>query len=241
MNSKTIRIVSISALSIALAAVLCGCNAGGQEASSPAEESKQTAATGNDSKGSRTGLLSRVFSKPVVVTVPAGTRMRVEVLETLASNKNQSGDRFSARVIDGVVIDGRTVIPAGSEVSGVVTQAVPLKKIGGRAKLGLEFTTVDPPSGSSSPIKASYFAQGKSETKKDVATIGGAAAGGALLGRIIGHKKGEEARGTAIGAAAGAAAGTAVAAGTKGQEVVIPAGHTLEIRLESSTQVTLKS
>lgn len=187
-----------------------------------------------------TGWLNSVVSKPVVKTVPAGTRMSLELVETLASNRNQPGDRFRARVAHDVVVGGEVAIPAGSEISGVVTEAVALKKIGGRAKLGLEFTSVEPPSGSSSEIKASYLVVGKSETKKDAATIGGAAAGGALLGRILGHQSDHDARGTSVGAVVGGAAGTAIAAKTKGQEVVLPAGHVIQVRLEAPADVTLR-
>lgn len=185
------------------------------------------------------GWLGSLASKPVVKTVPAGTRVSLELLQTLASNSNRPGDRFRARVARDVVVGGEVAIPAGSEISGVVTEAVALKKIGGRAKLGLEFTSVEPPSGNSSEIKASYFLVGKSETKKDAATIGGAAAGGALLGRIIGHQNDHDARGTTVGAVVGGAAGTAIAAKTKGQEVVLPSGHVIQVALEAPADVTL--
>ena len=178
--------------------------------------------------------------QPVVKNLPAGTTMSLELLETLASNTNQTGDRFKARVAEDVMAGGSVAIPAGSEVTGVITEARSLKKIGGRAMLQLEFTSVEVASGRPSDLKASYTELGKSETKKDAATIGGAAVGGAILGRVLGHKKGNEAKGTAIGAAAGAAAGTAIAAATKGHEVVLPAGHVLHVTLDTSTQVTVR-
>lgn len=135
------------------------------------------------------------------------------------------------------MLDGIAVIPAGSVVVGSVTEAVPLKKIGGQAKLALEFNKLELTSGRSAPIDASFAEQGKSETGKDAATIGGAAAGGALLGRIL--SKNDKTKGTVLGAIVGAAAGTAVASKTKGQEVEIPAGTVITLKLDQAAQITV--
>jgi hypothetical protein len=167
--------------------------------------------------------------------------MHLRIEDSLASNSNHRGDRFQARVLDDVFAENAVVIPAGSVVGGVVSEARALKTIGGRALLHLEFTHVVPPSGEVSQLRASYEALGNSETKKDAATIGGSAVGGAILGRVIGAKKGEEAKGTAIGGAVGAAAGTAVAAATKGHEIVLPAGAVIQISLREPAHVTLRS
>lgn len=176
--------------------------------------------------------------EPVIKTVPAGTVIAITFLDGLSSKTNVAGDTFQARVTDDVVIDGIPVIPAGSVVVGTVTEAVSLKKIGGRAKLALDFDRLELPSGRTALISAAFAQEGKSETKKDAATIGGAAAGGALLGRLI--KKDDKDKGTLIGAVVGAAAGTAIAAKTEGEEVEIPVGVVLDIALNESTQVTVE-
>lgn len=174
--------------------------------------------------------------QPIVKTVPAGTTLDVVFLDGLSSETAQPGDSFRARVTHDVSQDGVVVIPAGSVVTGSVTEAVSLKKIGGTAKLALEFSKLELPSGGTAAIEASLVEQGKSETKKDAATIGGATAGGALLGKIIG-KKGKSAL---IGAAVGAAAGTAIAAKTKGEQVEIPVGTELSLHLNQPTHVTIR-
>ncbi len=167
-------------------------------------------------------------------TVPAGLVLNVELLDTVSSASNSPGDSVTARVNQDVVVDGKLVIPAGSTVSGTVTEARGLKAIGGKAKLRLEFNAVELPLGEI-PIRAAFAREGKSETKKDAATIGGAAAGGALLGRIF--DRSHEARGTVTGALIGGAAGTAVAAGTKGEEVTLPSGTRLALHLQSPVTV----
>ena len=171
---------------------------------------------------------------PLVVNVPAGTVMEVELLEGLSSQTSEVGDIFRARVASDVASDGAVGIPAGSEIVGVVTEAVPVGKIGGRARLGLKFTDLVLPNGKTVPINASLVQQGSNETRKDAATIGGAAAGGAILGRVLSKK--DRSKGTVIGAIIGAAAG-AVLASRNGEAVVIPEGTKIDLKLDDELEV----
>lgn len=174
-----------------------------------------------------------------IATVPAGTRMRVEFLKSLSSQTSEPGDIFRARVASDVTDDGgQVVIPAGSEVVGVVGEAVPLRKVGGQAKLTLRFTDLVLPSGSTVPIHASFVGEGRSETRKDAATIGGSAAGGAILGRVL--NKGNRSRGAVIGAIIGAAVGTAIASRTPGEEVTIERGTAVDLRLDDAVDVRVR-
>jgi len=182
---------------------------------------------------SSAGQGSSSFSGSKDVTVPSGTVLAVEFQQTLSSASSQSGDRFTARVVEPVLVDGRVAIATGSIVSGRVVKVVPSKKMGGRAQMNLEFTSLQFASGAESPISASFHGQGKSQTKKDAATIGGAAAGGALVGRIIG----KDTKGTVLGALVGGAIGTGIAAGNRGQEVTLPEGMTIDIQLNSPFRV----
>lgn len=172
---------------------------------------------------------------PLVVNVPAGTVMEVEFLESLSSQTAEAGDIFRARVSSDVSTDGAVGIPAGSEIVGVVTEAVPLRKVGGQAKLALKFTDLVLPSGKTVPIQASFASQGRSETRKDAATIGGAAAGGAILGRVLSRK--DRSRGAVIGAIIGAAAGAAIASKTPGEEVTIERGTKVDLKLDNGIEV----
>lgn len=174
-------------------------------------------------------------SRPEPVTVESGTVFSVELLERLSSATSRPGEIFRARITSDVQQDGRVVIPAGSEVVGEVTEAVPLRKVGGRAKLAVRFTDLILPTGSSAPIDASFVGQGKSETGRDAATIGGAAAGGAILGRVL--NKGDRSKGAVIGAILGAAVGTAVASRTPGEEVIIDEGAVVDLKLDAPVEI----
>jgi type IV secretory pathway VirB10-like protein len=173
--------------------------------------------------------------RTVNVTLPAGTTLDVEFTDSVSSNTSAPGDTFRVRVTSDLREDGVVAIPRGSEIVGVVTDAVPLKRVGGQARLGLKFTDLVLPSGSTVPVHASFVQQGRSETGRDAATIGGAAAGGAILGRIL--NKGSRSKGTVIGAIIGAVAGTAIASKTAGEEVVIMEGSVVTLRLDDSVEV----
>ena len=171
-------------------------------------------------------------------TVPAGQTLQLVFDEGVSSGEAQVGDRFTTRVAEDVVVNGEVLIPSGSTVSGSVTEATALnKRVGGQARLGLAFESLRLPDGSEAAVRASFSRIGKSETKKDAATIAGSAAAGALLGRILG--KDDKTKGTLVGAAVGAATGTAIATRTDGEVVALPAGTTVAVNLEDSVQVPL--
>jgi len=176
--------------------------------------------------------------EPVVKTLVAGTEFDTELLDGASSKTSQVGSAVRARVTRAVVVDGLTVVPEGAVIAGKVTAAVPIRKIGGQAVLGLKFDTLELPGGETVPIVANLQSKGKSEDGKDAGTIAGATAGGALLGRLL--SKNDKTKGTLIGGVVGAAAGTGVAAATKGEDVELPAGTPLALHLEAAAQVTVQ-
>jgi outer membrane biosynthesis protein TonB len=175
--------------------------------------------------------------EPIVKTVAAGTPIELELIDGASSKTSQVGDAVSARVAKDVVVDGVVVLAAGTRAFGSVTEAVPLKKIGGQAKLAVEFNRVER-EGEATSIAATYAAEGEKQSGKDAAKIGGAAAAGALLGRVLSDDK---TKGTAIGAVVGAAAGTAAAAKTgQNNDVEFAPGAMLVVTLNAPVQVTIR-
>ncbi len=229
MHSFTTRIRPLALTVLAGAVFACGGPASDRETSDVEPASNQ-------------GLLQRLFSRNTnEVTVPSGTQLVVELQDGLSSSNSEPGDGFRARVVEPVSMNGEVVIETGSQVTGRVTQAVRSKKIGGKARLSLEFTGLELPSGEASTISGAFHREGKSQSKKDGATIGGAAAGGAILGRLLGHDRGKEADGTAVGAVVGAAIGTGIAASNRGQDIVLPEGTRLRIRLDAPVRISVNT
>lgn len=173
----------------------------------------------------------------VRLTVPAATQIEVAFTNQVSSETSHPGDSFSARLTKDVMIENRVAIPAGAELTGTVTEAVATKKIGGQARLVLAFETLSLASGQSTALPATLIAEGKKQTAKDAATIGGSTAGGALLGRVL---AGDKQKGTAIGAVVGAAAGTAVAANNASDPVTFAEGTIVPVALQQPIVVVLE-
>ena len=175
--------------------------------------------------------------RTVQVTLPASTALELEFAQSLSSEESAVGDPVRARVTQDVVENGVVAVPAGSEVTGQVTEARAVKKIGGQAKLAVMFDMLRLPTGEQTPITSSIEFLGKKQTGKDAATIGGSAAGGAVLGRVLGGKDKDKA--TAIGAVVGAAVGTAVAANNKTDPVLVETGQTTQALLVEPVHLTV--
>ncbi|MBI2952652.1 IPT/TIG domain-containing protein [bacterium] len=184
---------------------------------------------------------ARQSSKPVqlsvtneVLVLPAGTSLKVRATDGVSSGRNQAGDTFRLTLDQPLVINGRTVAPAGSQVVGRVTEAKGAGRVSGRAELG--FTLVELKLGQRAcPIVTDAFhAQARSTKKRDAATIGGGAGLGAVIGGIAGGKKG-----AAIGATLGGAAGTGVAVSTRGKEVEVSSGARFTFRLKQPVEMEM--
>jgi len=164
--------------------------------------------------------------QPVPVTVATGETIDIEFRQTLSSHTSQAGQQFRVRVIEPVRVGSTVAIPAGASILGEVIEANPAKKIGGRARLSLEFQSLTLANGATYPIEAVFSQAGKSQTGKDAAIIGGATLGGAVLGKQVGGDTGK-----LIGAVAGGIGGAFAAKKTKGKPVEIPAGTMMILEL----------
>ncbi len=163
---------------------------------------------------------------PIQVTVPSGTLVTVEFIDKLSSHESTEGQKFTVRVVEPVSVPQGIAIPAGSVVTGEVTEAKPAKKVGGSSRLNVEFTTIRLPAGDTAPFQAAFSTKGKSATGRDVGIIAGAAAGGAILGNQVIDDDGGT-KGALIGAAAGAIA----ASQTRAKPVEIAAGTVTNLEL----------
>jgi hypothetical protein len=169
----------------------------------------------------------------VLLTVPAGEPLEVELESEISSVDARAGDGFTARITEPISVEGHPAIPAGSQVTGHVAHATRSDKVKGRAELTLEFDRLTTVGGEELAIEAEPIrVQARSTVKKDATKIGVGAGAGALVGAIVGGKKG-----AAIGTAVGAGAGTGVVMTTRGEEVILPAGTALTTRLQSDITV----
>lgn len=161
------------------------------------------------------------------ITVPAGTRLLVRLAETLSSDRQRSGARFTGRLETNLTVGGTVVAPQGSTVHGQVVSAQAAGRMAGGSGLALELTDIVI-NGTAHPIMTTtYQLQGEGQGGRTARRVTGGAGLGSVIGALAGGGTG-----AAIGAAAGAGLGTARSAGGRGQQVGLVQGTLLEFRLQ---------
>ncbi len=163
-----------------------------------------------------------------LVTIPAGTILRLRVDRAFGSDISRGEEAVSATLTRAVVVDGQTVLPSGSVATGYVADAERPGRVKGRGRVAVRFTRIrDAGDGDRYAMQTRPWVAVAPATKnKDALTIGVPAAGGAVVGALLDGKKG-----AGIGALAGGGAGTAVVLSTRGKDVRINRGATLAVRL----------
>src|SRR5882672_11611109 len=81
------------------------------------------------------------------MALPAGTAFKVKLENAMSTFSSKEGDPFSGRVVDAVVLDGKTVIPVGATVQGRVTKVNEPRRIAGKPTIGILPETVVLPNG----------------------------------------------------------------------------------------------
>jgi BON domain len=177
---------------------------------------------------------AQVAGKPV--TIPAGTLVRVSIVEGLDSKHSKAGTIFDGVVLNDVSADGAVAIPRGASVQGVVVESKNSGALGGHGDLSVQLTQVNL-AGRFYPVISDVWSNtGRSKTGQTVGNAVGMGAFGALIGAVAGGGAG-----AAIGAAAGGAAGIGASAASGGARVVIPAEAILPFHLTQPAAVTTVS
>lgn len=189
-------------------------------------ERSDLASTGSDpSRRARPAASGTAASEPV--TVPAGTRILVRMIDTVDSAKNKVGDRFRASLEEDLTVNTAVVARKGSDVYGRLAEAKEAGHVSGKSDLKLELTGILINNQVQPVLTGEYEVSGKSRGSNTAKKVGGGAAVGAIIGAIAGGGKG-----AAIGAGVGAGAGTAIQVLTKGEQVRVPSETLLEFRID---------
>lgn len=81
-------------------------------------------------------------AEPAQVTIPAGERVTVRMIDSIDSAHNETGQTFRATLGSPLVSHGRVVVPAGEPVSVVLEYAKGAGRIKGRSALELRLGTL---------------------------------------------------------------------------------------------------
>ncbi len=161
--------------------------------------------------------------------IPVGTELDVRVGTRLNSGTAAVEDRFEATTLVDFNSGGRTLVPAGSVMRGVVTSVEPATRTNRTARMTLSFDQLTV-NGRAYPMRGTVTQAIEGEgIKGETARIGTGAGVGAIIGGILGGFKGALA-GILIGAG-----GTLAA--TEGKEVDLPAGSVLRVRVDQPVQI----
>jgi hypothetical protein len=185
---------------------------------------------------------------PPSYTVPAGTKVLLSLKSAINTKTAQQGDGVYLISTFPVIGGSQVMIPVGVYVQGVVDRVQRPGRVKGRAQLDLHFTTMIFPNGqvievpgvlnslpgSDGPkVKDSEGTVEQAGNKgRDVGNVLKGAAIGAEGGVIGGAATGDLAKGIGYGSLAGAAAGTIYTLFTRGNDIVIPSGTSVEMVLQ---------
>jgi len=166
----------------------------------------------------------------------AGTRLLLRLTRSVDTKHAVTGDRVYLETAAPVFLNGRLIIPQGSFVIGSITEAQRAGRVKGKAELNLRFETLTLPNGVARDLLSRADSadgrgvdsegriQGDGSKARDAMTVGGATAAGAGIGGLAGAP--------GIGAAAGALAGLAGVLGTRGPDLVVRQGTSMEMVLD---------
>ena len=182
------------------------------------------------------------------ITLASGTKIPLTLKQAITTKSARPGDPVYAQTAFPITKDDQIVIPAGTFVQGEIQRVVRPGRVKGRAQLQMSFTSMIFPNGytvmmpgavqntpgsTTNTVKGTEGTiQGDSSKGKDAGTIVGSTIPGAGIGAIA-----DGGKGAAIGAASGGILGLATVLLTRGPEITLGTGDSLEMILESSIEL----
>jgi hypothetical protein len=213
----------------------------GTAAAQPSGSTATPPSTATDGAGPAAIPISRNVNAKI--EVPGGTHIPLVLHNAISTRSARPGDPVYFETLFPVMIDGRVAIPAGSYVSGEVTESKRPGRVKGRGELMIRLKTLILPNAYMVDLNAvpSNAGTGGNETTNnegkiigdsnkggDIGTVAKTTAAGAGIGAIAGRS----AAGAGIGAGVGAAAGLMAMLLTRGPEAELPRGSTVEAVLD---------
>jgi len=177
------------------------------------------------------------------VVVPTDTAIPLALKNAVSSRTAFVGQAIYCETIYPITVGNRIVIPVGSYVKGAVTQVRRPGRVKGKAQLGIRFESLTLPNGTTRPLRAtlsSYAGNGNQGFRREESKIEGESskgedagkiAGTATEGTIIGGMSSRSGKGAGIGALGGGVGALIWVLATRGKEILLPPGTSLELQL----------
>jgi hypothetical protein len=174
--------------------------------------------------------------------IPQGAHLLLRMENSVNTRTAQEGDYVYLRTASPISANGEIVVPVGSYVQGVVAQAKRSGRVSGRAELAIRLETLtltqgkvvkfSPHLNSVDSLDSGQKVTGKENAIEQASTRGQDAARIAILagsGAGIGGVADRSWKGAGIGAGVGSAVGLATVLLTRGKEVELRQGSTLDV------------
>lgn len=189
-----------------------------------------------------------VESGKPMLTIPAGTRVPLTLKQAISTKTARDGDPVYAETSFPFVVNERVVVPAGTYIQGKITRVQRGGHVKGRAELLVHFTSMIYPSGYTVMLGGSVEntpgaektsmkdSEGTIRQDSDVGKKVGSAAQGAGTGAVIGAIT-NGGKGAGIGAGIGGVAGLAVGMLSRGADVRLEPGTSIEMEVQREVTV----
>jgi hypothetical protein len=230
-----------------VALLMTGCAV----AQTPAATSTQPSATQGTPATSASSAAAAVTARPAssaTLIIPSGTKVPLALKQAISTRNAKEGDPVYCETTFPFVVDDRIVIPAGTYVQGKISRVQRPGRIKGRAELLMHFTSMIYPSGYTVMLPGSLenipgadktsmkgpegTVRQDSDKGKDIGTVASTASTGAVIGGLSGGGKG-----AGIGAAAGGLTGLAIAMISRGSDVKLEPGTSIEMIIQREVTV----
>jgi type IV secretion system protein VirB10 len=180
---------------------------------------------------------------PDFIVVPAGTKLPLVLHNAVSTRNARPGDPVYLETVFPIVQNDKILIPAGSYVQGEITEAQRPGRVKGTGEMRIRLTTMILPNGYTVRFDAipANAGTGGNETTGKEGEIKGDTSKGADVGTVvkttgagagIGGIASRTGKGAGIGAGVGAAAGVAAVLLSRGPELDLPRGTTLDAVLD---------
>jgi len=182
-------------------------------------------------------------SEPKNYVVPSGTRLPLILHNAVTTRNAKPGDPVYLETLFPVVIENHILIPAGSYVQGEIQEAKRPGKVKGTGEIRLRLNSMILPNGyvvdfNAIPTNAgtggdeATDTEGKIHGDTDKGTDVGTVLKTTGIGAGVGGIATQSAKGAGIGAGVGAAVGLGAVLLTRGPELELPRGTTVDVVLD---------
>jgi type IV secretion system protein VirB10 len=184
------------------------------------------------------------YASEDAITLPAGSELHVQLITTLSSKTNDTGDLWTGKVVEPIFGKGGEIVPDGSTVDGHITYVKGPGRVKGKGEMRLVADSITTPDSSKYTIVASLEDASGAKIKDQEGTMQGPGKGAKGTAKEVG-----------VGAAAGAGVGAIAHGGTgalygmgigalaalahgilkKGKDIVLPQGTEMTFVISRDT------